>query len=166
MTGRKTKKTEEKRAVKETLIKKCGFGRAVLIALVLAILGYLVHTLEAILTMDYYLDPAYFSVWSKVMMPDAGPPPAEFMYLSVLFGFLVALVYVWAYKVVEPGFIEADGWLRKGVYFGVLLFLIGVLPGSLSLYLLINLPAALIAWWTLSGFVVTLLDGMVIARFC
>ncbi len=165
MTGRKTRK-EPKEAVKEVFVARCSFKRAVAVALLLTVVGYVVHTAEALLTMEYYLDPAYFSVWSTIMMPEAGPPPAEFTYLSLLFGFAAALIYVWAYKLVEPGLIEADGWLRKGAYFGVLLFLVGVLPGSLSLYLLINLPAILIAWWALSGFVIALLDGIIIARLC
>ncbi len=46
-------------------------------AVAMTILAQIVHTLESILTMGYYTDPAYFQVWSKVMMPAAGPPPAS-----------------------------------------------------------------------------------------
>ena len=44
------------------------------------IIALIVHWIFAYVGMDYYLDPAYFPVWSKLMMPTAGPPPASFLY--------------------------------------------------------------------------------------
>lgn len=37
-------------------------------------------------------------------------------------------------------------------------------PGSLSLYLLVNLPSALIAYWALEDLVAYLLGGVVLGR--
>lgn len=168
MTGKKIKRKMEKTGPlpARTGIIRCSIIKAILMAALLTIIGFVIHTVAAIMTMDYYMDPAYFEVWSKVMMPEVGPPPVEFTYLSLAFGFITALIYVWAYKTVEPALSGFDGWFRKGLLFGALLFLIGTVPGSLSLYLLINLPAALIAWWTVSGLVIALINGAIIARFC
>jgi hypothetical protein len=166
MTGKKKKAERAETRTEKQPVSKCAVARVLLVAALLALIGYLVHMAEAILTMDYYLDPAYFDVWSKVMMPEPGLPPAEFTYLSLIFGFAVALIYIWAYKMVEPALDGLDGRLRKGLFFGVLLFVLGVVPGSLSLYLLVNIPSALIGWWTLSGLVVAFIDGVIIARFC
>ncbi|NYZ77643.1 hypothetical protein H0O02_05020 [Candidatus Micrarchaeota archaeon] len=162
MAGKKIGKKREG----EATTGSCSVARAILIAALLTIIGYVIHTVEAILTMNYYIDPAYFGVWSRVMMPAAGPPPMEFTYLSLAFGFAVALIYIWAYKVVQPALEGADGWVKRGLLFGALLFLLGVVPGSLSLYLLINLPAAIIGWWALSGLLIAFVDGVLIAKFC
>ncbi len=166
MRGKKIKKKEESSRPKEIIIRNCNVGKAVLVAILLTIVGFVIRAIETMLTMDYYMDPAYFTVWSRVMMPAAGPPPPEFTYLSLAFGFIIALVYIWAYKTVELALSSVDGWLRKGLLFGVLVFLIGVVPASLSLYLLINLPPGLLAWWTVSGLLIAFIDGIVIAKLC
>lgn len=171
MTGRKVRKKAkmEKRepaVVRQPVTERCSVTRAILVAALLMIIGFMVHTIEAVMTMDYYADTTYADVWSTVMMPEPGPPPIEFTYLSLVFGFVVGLIYIWAYKVVEPALATLKGYAKKGLSFGVLIFLLGVVPGSLSFYLLINLPAALIGWWTLSGLVIALVDGIIIAKFC
>jgi hypothetical protein len=145
--------------------KGCSIPRMVGVAILLVIVAQTVHMIEVIFTMDYYLDPAYFGVWSKLMMPDAAPPPAEFYYYSLLFAFVTALIYVWAYHVIEPA-MKVDGWANKGLFFGLLIFLLSTVPGTLSLYLLINLPSMLLLSWSVSGLVVALIDGLIIAKVC
>ena len=49
----------------------------------ITIVSQIIHSIEAFATMDFYLDPNYFGVWSKIMMPGPGPPPAEFYYYSI-----------------------------------------------------------------------------------
>jgi len=167
MTGKKVSKKIEKKAEKPAMgSKRCSLLRAVLVAIVLTVIAFAVHTIEAILTMDYYADAAYLDVWSRLMMPEPGPPPMEFTYLSILFGFVTALIYIWAYKLVEPALSRINRWIKRGLLFGSLLFLVGTVPGMLTLYLLINLPTALIGWWGLSGLVIALVDGLIISRTC
>lgn len=169
MTGKKIKKTEGKKPVvvkSIRAVKKCSLLTAILIAVLITVIAQVIHSIEAMLTMDYYMDAAYFDVWSKAMMPEAGPPPMEFTYLSLLFGFLTALIYIWAYKLVEPALMGVNGWLKRGLLFGALLFLVGTVPGMLTFYLLINLPTPLIGWWGLSGLLIALIDGVIISRLC
>jgi hypothetical protein len=49
--------------------------------------------------MKYYQMPAFFGVWSKLMMPNAGPPPPEFMIVSLVMTFYsgVALALIYYY---------------------------------------------------------------------
>ncbi len=172
MTGRKIRRKRKEPAAekppqgKEIILRQCSARRAILVAVLLTVIGFVAHTAEAMATVDYYADPGYAGVWSGLMMAEPGPPPAEFTYLSLAYGFVTALIFIWAYKLVEPGLIGADGYIRKGVLFGLLLFLVGTLPGALSLHLLINLPSALIAWWAFSGLVIAIIDGIVIAKLC
>lgn len=127
-----------------------------------AIAGMVVHTAGSFLTMSFYMDPSLFGVWSKVMMPGPGVPPASFFVLSFFFGFLAAVLYAAVYSVLMKS-IPGKGCL-KGLYYGLFLFLLAGLPGALSMYLLINLPAALIAFWALENLVVYAASGLLIAR--
>lgn len=127
-----------------------------------AVIGQIVHTLGAVPTMSYYMDPTYFAVWSKLMMPAAGPPPATFFYYSIAFGIiggvLLALVYALIYSGI-PGLKT-----KRGVVYGLMIFLAAGVPGALSLYLLVNLPSALIAYWALENLITYLLGGAVFGR--
>jgi len=171
MTGKKVKKKTEKKNPKPITVKpgrqvrKCSLLRAVIVAILITVIAQGIHMLEAALTMDYYLDAAYMDVWSKVMMPEPGPPPIEFTYMSVLFGFVTALIYIWAYKLVEPSLLMLK-WVKRGLLFGALLFLVGTVPTMLMLYLMVNLPTALIGWWGLGGLVIALIDGLLISKLC
>jgi|GEM_PF-461420 len=169
MTGKKIKKKTEKEkpiVVKSGReLRKCSLLRAVTIAILITVIAQGVHMFEAMLTMDYYMDAAYMDVWSPVMMPEPGPPPMEFTYMSILFGFVTALIYIWAYKLIEPALLSIR-WMKRGLLFGSLLFLVGTVPSMLMLYLIINLPAALIGWWGVSGLVISLVDGLIISKLC
>ena len=131
----------------------------------MTVIGFVLRIVESMLTMGFYMDPAYFAVWSKLMMPTAGPPPMQFFGVSLLFGLITSLITVWAYHVVAPIF-GPQGWMRKGVFFGIFLFLLTVAPGMLSMMLMINLPAALLFSWLVTGFVISMIDGLVVAKLC
>ncbi|MFH1210949.1 MAG: hypothetical protein V1645_03455 [archaeon] len=127
-----------------------------------AFLSQIIHTLGSWLTMGYYTNPAYFSVWSKIMMPNAGPPPASFYLYSILFGVVGGIFVALVYGVVKNS-VPGKTVARKGLNFGVLAFLIGGVSGFLMMLLLINLPAALVLYWAFESLVIYLLGGMVIA---
>lgn len=93
---------------------------------------------EVLVTMDVYMMPEYFPVWSKLMMPDMGPPPGEFYAISITLSFCLALLYSGAFYVLRAG-IPGTG-IRKGISFGVILFLLSCLPSMLGMWMLINLP--------------------------
>ncbi len=79
-------------------------------------------------------------------------------------GFISALIYVGAFRMVRAS-IPGKTALKKGLSFGFwLVFLMGSVPGFLSMYLLVNLPAALIAVWGAEALAIALLGGAVIAR--
>jgi uncharacterized membrane protein YagU involved in acid resistance len=127
------------------------------------IIAQVIHTIEASLTMSYYTDPTYFSVWNKIMMPKAGPPPTEFYYYSLVFSFITGLFFTIVYKVVEKS-VPGKSLLNKGLIYGLLIWLVAGLSGSLSMVLLVNLPVDLVAYWTVSGLIVNLLAGVAIAK--
>jgi predicted neutral ceramidase superfamily lipid hydrolase len=125
----------------------------------------IVHQLFAFAGMGYYTDPAYAGVWSKIMMPGPGAPPAEFYYLSIAVGFITALIYVVVYNKIRAA-IPGKTLMNKGLNYGLwIIFILGTVPGYLAMYLLINLPAGLVALWAAESLVIALVGGIVIAKF-
>lgn len=131
--------------------------------MVFAVIAQIVHTAGAMLMMKYYQDPAYFAVWSRLMMPAEGPPPPSFTYFSLSFGLVGGILFALVYDIVRSSF-AGETYARKGLYFGALVFLVSGIPGFLSLYLLINLPAVLLLEWAFEGLLVDLAAGVAVAR--
>ncbi|MEW6329479.1 MAG: hypothetical protein AB1468_05160 [Candidatus Micrarchaeota archaeon] len=141
-----------------------GYGKNVVLASVLiVIVSQIVHTVGAVLTMDYYLDPSYWGVWSRLMMPGPGGPPMEFYYTSLAFSFVGALIYAATYGILKKS-IPGKGAVQKGLTYGALLFMVGSVPGYLALIELINLPAMLVFEWALESLVILLIAGVIIAK--
>ncbi len=137
--------------------------KILLAGIAFAILAYVIHTAGAIATMKYYQDPAYFAVWSKLMMPGEGPPPPSFMYYSLSFSLIGGILFALVYEIVRSSF-AGETYVKKGLYFGTLVFLVSGIPGFLSMYLILNLPAVLLLEWTLESLVLYLLNGVVVAK--
>ena len=142
---------------------KISWPRILAVAILYAIVGEIIMSLGAMVDMNYYFDPSYFAVWSKLMMPAAGPPPIEFLYTGIAFqlvtGFLFGLVYA-----VVKGAVPGKGWKNKGLMYGFLAFLLAGIPTTLMLILLINLPIGLLLSWMLQSLVVYLIMGLAAAK--
>ena len=139
-----------------------GMRKLYLFAIVMAIVAMIVHTVESLLTMGYYTDPANFLLWSKLMMPGAGPPPAIFYAYSLLFAFVSWMLFGFVY-IVLSGAIKEKDIVKRGLKFGMLIFLVGSLPGALTMVLLLNLPLGLIISWVISGLALNLAGGVAAA---
>ena len=137
--------------------------RIIIAAIVFAIIAQVLRTVESMLTMDFYMDPEYFGVWSKLLMPTAGPPPAEFFYASVISSLIIALIYAVVYDVVK-GSLPGKTFIKKGLQYGIILFMIVQIPGLLGMYLLVNLPTLLLVYWGISSLVISLIGGIVFAK--
>ena len=142
---------------------KISWPRLLAVAILYAIVSEIVMTLGAMLDMSYYMDPAYFAVWSKLMMPAAGPPPAEFYYFGITFQLVTGFLFAIVYSVIK-GSVPGKGWKNKGLMYGFLIFLVAGIPTTMTLYLLINLPVGLILSWMLQSLVVYLIMGLLAAK--
>ncbi|MEK6978719.1 MAG: hypothetical protein AABW86_00720 [Candidatus Micrarchaeota archaeon] len=141
----------------------CDLKKVGIISIVMMIIGQIAWTLETIVDMAHYANPAYFGVWSKLMMPTAGAPPTEFFIVSVVVSLIGWAIFACAYSVFG-GAIKAKNELEKGVKFGGWIFLLATLPGSLSMYMLFNLPAMLLVSWTIVGLVLNLVAGVLAVK--
>lgn len=141
-------------------MKKSTFFYAVLI---LFVISQVVHMVDGFLGMQFYTDPQYFGVWSKVMMPIAGPPPVSFFYYAGAFNLLSALIFVGIYGLIKAG-ISGATTTAKGVQYGFLMFLLSGLTASMAMWLFFNIPLALIGMWTVEDLVIKLVGGITTAR--
>jgi predicted membrane channel-forming protein YqfA (hemolysin III family) len=62
------------------------------------------------------------------------------------------------------GAIREKQEIKRGLEFGMLVFLVAGIPTVLTMYLLINLPSGLLATWTLVQLVLYLIGGVVAAK--
>jgi len=141
---------------------KISLWRILASGVLFAIVAQILHTACAFLAMPFYTNPDYFTVWSKIMMPAAGPPPASFYLYSILFSLLSGILFAIVYTVIKGG-IPVKATAKKGLLYGFLVFLVGGVPGYLALILLVNLPFALIIFWAAETLIINLLGGMIAA---
>lgn len=136
--------------------------RLVIAALVYTIFSFIIHFIGAELTIQFYMDSAYFPVWSKLLMPTAGPPPLTFSLYSLVLGFIAALLFAFIYLKVRPLF-KGKSRVRMGATYGFGVFLVGGLPGFSMLWLLINLPLLLIVDYAIEALVANIIGGIFVA---
>jgi hypothetical protein len=136
--------------------------KIIIAGIAFVIIAQIIHIAESMATMDFYKDPAYFAVWSKIMMPGPGAPPTEFYIYSIIFSMISGIIYALIYSVISKS-IPGKTAFNQGLYFGFILFLIGI-PWSLTMYLLINLPALLLVAWSITSLVIDLVFGVIAVR--
>jgi hypothetical protein len=129
--------------------------------LVFAALAQIIHTVGAFLTMSFYTDPAYFNLWSRLMMTPSGGFSTNFIWYSLGVNFFIGLVFASMYRWVSCCFCGQG--LEKGLCFGWLLFLIESVPLVLTTLLLLNVPLGLLSFWLVESFIVNLAGGILLA---
>ncbi|MFA5087367.1 MAG: hypothetical protein WC470_03665 [Candidatus Paceibacterota bacterium] len=132
--------------------KNVNKGKIFLSAVIFMVIAFVVDTVAAQFTMGYYMMEQYFSVWSKVMMPIAGPPPMSFFAWSLLFSFISGLVLASLYEKVKQSL--GQTFWQKVCCFTCTIVSLYVIFFMLPLYLLINLPIGLLVAWLISAVVV------------
>jgi len=136
--------------------------KIILATFIFAILSQAVHSLGTFWEMEFYQDPQYFSVWSKLMMPKAGSPPLSFYGFSLLFslinGFIFTLIYNLYFSKIPTTL------LKKGIVFGIVAFLFWGLGSFLETVLIINLPISLLFSWLVQSLAICLGGALIVAR--
>lgn len=133
-------------------IAKIDWGKAFLSAAIFTVVSTLIHSVESALTMQYYQMPEFFGVWSKLMMPTAGPPPMEFFITSLVFSFISGLSLALVYYYIRD-MLPKKQWPRI-FYFADIIIGLGFVLFTLPTYLMFNVPVALLISWFISGFII------------
>jgi hypothetical protein len=132
--------------------KNINWGKIFLAAVVFMIISFVMNMAISWLTMGFYMMPQYWPVWSKVMMPEAGPPPTSFYIWALIFDFITGLVLAKLYVHIRQT-IGQSLW-SKVICFTCILTGLSIVFFTFPLYLLINLPLTLILYW-LGGSIVS-----------
>jgi hypothetical protein len=142
--------------------------RIFLAAVIFTVISEIINMAGSFLTMNFYTDSNYFAVWSKIMMPAAGPPPSSFYYYSIAFTFISGLIFSFIFSKVKDvkidSLIKANVWWKNGTRYGIAVWLLASIPWTFTTYLLINLPSMLLVYWAISGLLVYILSGIAIAK--
>lgn len=141
---------------------KINVWKVILTGIIFTVIAEIIHTIGATLSMSYYTNPAYFALWSQIMMPGPGAPPMSFYVLSIVFALVTAIIFALVYTVVKESITGSGVW-SKGLLYGLILFLLAAIPGYLSTYLILAVPGMLILLWTLESLIIYMLGGVVIA---
>lgn len=139
-------------------------AKIILGAIAYVMIAFVISLLSSYLTMNYFTDPNYFAVWSKIMMPRAGPPPTSFYYYSITFAFIGGLILSFIYSRIQ-GIFKNKSVMQKGLRFAIGMSLVSAIPFFMNMYLLINLPLGLlVSWLIFNGLLVNLFAGIAIAK--
>jgi len=145
------------------LTKNVRWNKVIISGFVYLIISTIIHQVEVLLTMDYFKLPTYFGLWSKLMMPKAGPPPLKFYLFSFLFSLIAGLAIALLYEIIKDRVAKESAW-KKTVSFTCLLVLLSGVFFSLPVYLLLNIPLGLLAIWFLSAVVIFAISSAAFVR--
>ena len=144
-------------------IRKIKWSSVLLCGVIYTVIAEVIHEVEAVVMMNYYKMPEYFGVWSKLMMPSAGPPPANFFIVSLILTFVtgisLALVYYYVQEMLPKKF-----WKRVA-FFADLMIATSFVFMTLPSYLMFNLPWQLLVSWFVSSFVILVGASYTFVRF-
>jgi len=138
------------------------FKKIALFGLIFAAVSLIIHTLAAFLEMSYYVNPANFAVWSKIMMPGPQPPGILFYGLSILFSFISGMLFAWVFTVIKRG-VPFKGIVR-GIIYSLLIFLVAVIPGNLAMILLVAVPYMLVLYWAIESLIIYAIVGLILGK--
>lgn len=145
-----------------TWYKDIKWGKVLLCGIIYTFIASLIHQIEAILTMKYYMMPQYFGVWSKLMMPANGPPPPDFFIASAVFTFCSGISLCMVYYYIR--YTLPKEYKKRIIFFAELLIATSFIFFTLPSYLLFNLPLGLLISWFISSFVILLSASTVLVK--
>ncbi|MCX6771712.1 MAG: hypothetical protein NTX79_06670 [Candidatus Micrarchaeota archaeon] len=147
------------------------YRKLVIAAFAFAIISLIVHTIGAFASMGYYTNPAYFSMWSSLMMPGPSPPGWEFYATSFAVALITGAIFAYIYGIMKVAFAANPKKNFKrptptaiGLEFAALMFLAVSFTSAMSSWLLFSFPLGLQCEWLAEGFAIFMLFGVALGR--
>lgn len=138
------------------------WGKVFWVGFLFTLVSMVTHNVEAMLTMKYYLMPQYFGLWSKIMMPSAGPPPLTFFAVSLVITFTsgvsLTIIYYYLREYLPKGF-----W-KRATYFADLMAATSLIFFTLPVFLMFNVPLVLLGSWFISTFLILIVASVLIVK--
>lgn len=76
--------------------------------------------------------------------------------------FFVDVIFVWVYALINKGVPGANRF-AKGLLYGLLVVLVGLVPGMIATYTYMTVATTVVIYWTVWGFIVSPLKGLITA---
>jgi hypothetical protein len=143
-------------------IKEISWKKVIFSGLIFAIISFVIRQIEAILTIKYYTMPEYFGLWSKTMMPNAGPPPFSFMVTSFVFTFVTGVSLALIYYYLKDHLPKEEK--RRAFYFADLMIGTSFVFFTLPVYLMFNVPMGLLVSWFITTFIILTASSWVLVK--
>jgi hypothetical protein len=143
-------------------LRHLNWKKIIFVGLLYTIFATIIRQIEVLLTIQYYLLPEYYGVWSKWMMPIGSPPSSTFIILSLILtfypGISLALIYCYVKDLLPKKF-----WNRV-FFFADLMISASFIFFTLPAWLLFNLPWQLLVSWFISGFLILVLTSLTLVK--
>lgn len=143
-------------------ITRINWGKVFLIGFLYTVVSMVVRQVEMLWTIKYYMDPRYFGVWNKLMMPNVGPPPPEFFIISAIITFSVGMSLTIIYYYLKEYL--PKGYIPRSFFFADLMVATSFVFFTLPVFLMFNVPYGLLASWFVSTFVIILVSSLTIVK--
>jgi len=143
-------------------IKEISWKKVFISGLIITVISFVVRQIEAVLTLKYYMMPEYFGVWSKVMMPAAGPPPPSFMITSLVFTLVMGVSLALIYYYLKDHLPENRK--KRIFYFADLMIGTSFIFFTLPTYLMFNVPMGLMVSWFISTFMILTASSWILVK--
>jgi len=108
----------------------------------------------------YYFQGLYDPVsglWRAMLTP-------SWVQNVILANIIIAFLAVFVYSMVNTGLGKKAEIVKKGLKFGFLIWLVRDVTGSIMTYVFMPVSFALIALWLASGIIISLINGLIVAK--
>jgi hypothetical protein len=89
------------------------------------------------------------------------PMTGSWWYFMIVIDIIEGILYAMVFSMVSGG-IPGEGW-KKGLNYGIILWLVSTVPGMLMTYSTMAVPDVLVASWLFGGLLSLIVSGILIA---
>ncbi|MEK9130466.1 MAG: DUF1761 domain-containing protein [Patescibacteria group bacterium] len=102
----------------------------------------------------YFLEPT--EIWKNINFRDP-------MFSVVYYGgiFILNFLFAWVFALLYHGIPEEK--IGKGIWYGFLVWAVGILPGMFSLYMFTNMAVVVVIYWIANLLIERVIAGMIVA---
>ncbi|PIR93763.1 hypothetical protein COT97_04850 [Candidatus Falkowbacteria bacterium CG10_big_fil_rev_8_21_14_0_10_39_11] len=133
--------------------------RIIFSAVIFSVILQVVHAIGSFVAMDLYDYPGVKNFWFGFWVPDGNVLPLKFYFYSIIFSLVTGLVLSLIFLYIRPA-IMATGFLKQGLVYGLILFLVSDVTITLNLALTLDLPVTLLVVWMYENLVTYLIAGV------
>lgn len=143
-------------------IKEISWKKVLIVSSIYTVIAFVIHQIEVVATLKYYMAPEYFGLWSKAMMPIAGPPPVSFMIKSLVFTFVTGISVTFIYYYLKDHLPKENK--KRIFYFADLMVGTAFVFFTLPVYLLFNIPFGLLITWFVTNFIILTIYSVILVK--